>query len=361
MEVDEKYMRRCLELAAKGRGNVKPNPMVGAVIVHNSGQVIGEGFHRQYGCAHAEVNAITAVEEESMLRQSTLYVNLEPCSHYGKTPPCADLIIRKGIPRVVVACLDPFPEVSGRGIKKLRDAGVEVITGIMEKEAHNLNRIFMTAHTQQRPYIILKWAQSADGFIDKIRKNTSEPPVHLSSPRTQQLAHKLRTEVSAIMVGTNTAILDNPSLTARNWAGETPVRVAIDRHLRIPTGYHLLDGSYPTIIFTEECAEDKENVEYIRINFEEDIIPGILNHLYRRNLTSLLVEGGATLHNYFLNADVWDEIRVETASHNLCEGVAAPDICYLKEGKVKNVLSSVPPYLSGETNALSFFIKQCDF
>ncbi|MDR2473665.1 MAG: bifunctional diaminohydroxyphosphoribosylaminopyrimidine deaminase/5-amino-6-(5-phosphoribosylamino)uracil reductase RibD, partial [Tannerella sp.] len=241
------FIQRCLELASHGAGNVAPNPMVGAVIVHN-GLIIGEGFHRRYGEAHAEVNAIASVKDESLLKESTLYVNLEPCSHYGKTPPCAQLIIEKQIPRVVIACEDPFEAVAGRGVKMLREAGIEVVTGVMESEAKALNKYFITAHTKRRPYIILKWAESADGFVDKIRNDRSEPPVKLSSTLTRMLVHKLRSDVQAIMVGTNTAILDNPSLKVSHWVGKSPVRIVFDRYGRIPHDSKLFDGTAETIV-----------------------------------------------------------------------------------------------------------------
>ena len=218
MEISEKYMSRCLDLAKNGLGNVAPNPMVGAVIVRD-GVIIGEGYHRCYGASHAEVNAIAAVRDEALLRDSTMYVNLEPCTHYGKTPPCAELIIVKKIPRVVIACPDPFPEIAGRGINRLREAGVAVVAGVMEREATALNRFFMCLHKKRRPYVILKWAQSEDGFLDRKRTDGSTAPVMLSTPVTRMLVHKLRSEVQAIMIGTNTAILDNPSLTVRYWAG----------------------------------------------------------------------------------------------------------------------------------------------
>jgi diaminohydroxyphosphoribosylaminopyrimidine deaminase/5-amino-6-(5-phosphoribosylamino)uracil reductase len=321
MQEEEKYMLRCLALARHGAGAVAPNPMVGAVVVH-SGEIIGEGYHRQFGGAHAEVNAIASVRNEALLRKATLYVNLEPCSHYGKTPPCTDLIIRKHIPRVVVGCPDPYPEVSGRGIRILQASGVEVITGVMRQEAVALNRFFITAQTHKRPYVILKWAQSADGFIDRIRKNPSEA-VQLSTPVTRRFVHKLRSEVAAIMVGANTVWLDNPSLTVRHWAGNSPVRVFIDRTLRIPSTYHLLDGSVPTLVFTGQSAVDRPDVEYIRIDFSQPAIPQMLHHLHERKLYSLLVEGGAYLHNSFLESGLWDEMQVETSCVKLGEGVKA--------------------------------------
>lgn len=320
MQIDEKYMMRCLTLAKAGVSSVAPNPMVGSVIVYKE-RIIGEGYHRRYGEVHAEVNAIAAVKDEGLLKEATLYVNLEPCSHYGKTPPCVELIIRKGIPRVVVGTLDPYPEVSGRGVRILRDAGIEVEVGVMKEEAMTLNRFFMKTYTQRRPYVILKWAQSKDGFIDRIRSDASEPAVQFSTPSTRRSLHKLRSEVSAIMVGTNTAILDNPSLTVRHWAGNSPVRIVLDRTLRIPSYYHLLDGTVPTLVFTEQSAVDRKCVEYIRIDFSEPVIPQVLQTLFERKLTSLLVEGGASLHEHFLEAGLFDEIRIETAPFNLYEGV----------------------------------------
>jgi diaminohydroxyphosphoribosylaminopyrimidine deaminase/5-amino-6-(5-phosphoribosylamino)uracil reductase len=323
MEIEEKYMARCLALARHGAGKVTPNPMVGAVLVRR-GKIIGEGYHRKYGEAHAEVNAVASVRDESLLREATLYVNLEPCSHYGKTPPCTELIIRKHIPRVVVACLDPYPEVAGRGILRLRKAGIEVATGIMQDEALALNRVFITSHTLKRPYIYLKWAQSADGFIDRIRTDASVPPAALSSPLTLQQVHQKRSEVSAIMVGTRTALLDNPSLTVRHWSGASPVRVVLDRNLSIPPHYHLLDESVRTLVFTALTRENTPQTEYLPTDFGGDVLRQVLSRLYTLKLTSLLVEGGACLLNHFLREKLWDEIHVETAPIHLQEGVKAP-------------------------------------
>jgi diaminohydroxyphosphoribosylaminopyrimidine deaminase/5-amino-6-(5-phosphoribosylamino)uracil reductase len=359
MDVLEKYMSRCLELAGNGRGNAAPNPMVGAVIVRD-GRIIGEGYHRCYGEAHAEVNAVASVGDETLLRDSTLYVSLEPCSHYGKTPPCAELIIRKGISRVVIACLDPFPEVAGRGVKMLRDAGIKVIMGVMEKEAFVLNRFFMTMHGKHRPYVILKWAQSEDGFLDRIRQDRSEAPVLLSTSVTRLMVHKLRSEVQSIMVGTNTAVLDNPSLTVRYWAGRSPLRVTIDHHMRIPENAHLFDGKYPTLVYRRPAARGKpvamewekaniphgnrlagvdcvdnrnsgclfagKNVEYVTIDDSTHFLRNMMTDLYERDINSLLVEGGVQLHRSFLDADLWDEIIVETAPVSLGTGVPAVNL-----------------------------------
>lgn len=321
--VEEKYMARCLNLAQHGAGKTFPNPMVGCVIVRH-GRIIGEGYHRKYGEMHAEANAIASVKDKSLLRDATLYVNLEPCSHHGKTPPCSGLIIEKQIPRVVIATLDPYPEVSGRGIEMLREAGIRVITGIMEEEALALNKVFITAHMLNRPYVCLKWAQSADGYMDRIRNDVSVPPVLLSSADTLQLVHKKRSESSAIMVGTRTALLDNPSLTVRYWTGPSPVRVVLDKNLTIPSYYHLLDGSVRTLVFTNVGKESTENTEYVRIDFEQNILKQVLNYLNENKLISLLVEGGAYLLKSFLQENMWDEIRVETTPVRLGSGVKAP-------------------------------------
>ena len=325
VEVENKYMARCISLARNGTGNVAPNPMVGAVIVHQ-GKIIGEGYHRKYGEAHAEVNAIASVRDESLLKEATIYVSLEPCSHYGKTPPCAELIIKKQIPRVVIGCLDPFPEVSGRGVRMLREAGVEVVTGVLEEEARELNRVFMTFQEKRRPYIYLKWAQSADGFMDRLRTDNSLPAVVLSSSETLRRVHHLRANVAAIMVGTQTALLDNPSLTVRHWAGKSPVRVVLDRTLRIPPHYHLLDGAVKTLVFTAVEAVSRENVEYVTIDFGQPVLPQVMRELYVRKLDSLMVEGGATLLGHFLEDGLWDQMLVETAPVNLESGVKAPDL-----------------------------------
>ena len=295
MVVEEKYMARCIELARGGEGNTAPNPMVGAVIVHK-GKIIGEGFHRKCGEAHAEVNAVASVRDEALLRDSTIYVSLEPCSHYGKTPPCAELIIRKGIPRVVVGTLDPFPEVSGRGVRMLREAGIEVVTGVLEEEARALNPAFMTFQIRKRPYVYLKWAQSADGFMDIRREDASVPSVLLSSAETLRRVHRLRSEVAAIMVGTRTALLDNPSLTVRNWYGKNPVRIALDKDLSLPSTLHLLSDNIPTLIFTSLIHPQEKHIEYITLNYQKDLLPQIMEELYHRGLQSLLVEGGAQLH-----------------------------------------------------------------
>ena len=305
MEIeDEKYMRRCIQLARNGRCGAPPNPMVGAVIVHQ-GRIIGEGYHAKCGQAHAEVNAIRSVRRPELLPESTLYVSLEPCAHYGKTPPCADLIVEKGIGRIVIGCQDPFPKVDGRGIEKLRQAGREVVVGVLEAECRELIHRFITYHTCKRPYITLKWAQSADGYIDRRRKE-GEMPARLSNVYTQMLVHKQRAEHAAIMVGTDTARLDNPRLDVRAWVGPQPVRVVIDSNHRLPTDLHLFEGKQPTLTY------DMRNLSLI------------LTDLYDRGLQSLLVEGGAKLLQSFIDAGLWDEIVVEEAPIRLEDGVEAP-------------------------------------
>lgn len=328
MTIDEKYMARCLQLALNGKGFTNPNPMVGAVVVHND-KIIGEGYHRQYGKPHAEVNAINSVKDKSLLKKSTIYVSLEPCSHYGKTPPCAKLIIDSQIPRVVVAILDPYPAVSGKGIKMLKEAGVDVTIGVLEKEAWLLNKEFFTAQTKERPYIYLKWAQTKDGFIDKTRKNGELPePTPISNDFSKILVHKKRAEVSAIMIGTNTAINDNPSLTTRFWYGSNPVRIVLDRQGRIPINYKLFDGNVETIVFTEteRVMPFAKNLSFIRVNFDGKLIENILSILKGRKINSILVEGGQKLLQSFIDKDFWDETYIEVSEVVFGSGVNAPTI-----------------------------------
>lgn len=320
---DELYMRRCIQLARNGEPHVSPNPMVGAVIVCD-GKIIGEGYHTHCGSAHAEVNAIRSVKDQHLLKRSTIYVSLEPCSHYGKTPPCCNLIIEKQIPRVVVGCQDPFPEVSGRGIQNLRNAGKEVTVGVLEKECKQLIRKFLTHTVKKRPYITLKWAQSADGYLDICREGGS--PVILSTPETSLLVHKRRSESDAIMVGTNTARLDNPSLTIRNWYGQNPVRMVIDRNLILDRKLHLFDGRTPTLVFTEKHNTSSHNLEYINIDFSKKILPQIMKETYNRKIQSILVEGGSELLQSFLNEGLWDECYMEMSHKKIGYGVKAPEI-----------------------------------
>jgi len=341
-DVDEMYMRRCLQLAAMGRGHVSPNPMVGAVVVWNR-RIIGEGYHRCCGQAHAEVNAIASVKCPERLKESTIYVSLEPCSHYGKTPPCSRLIIEKQIPRVVVGCMDPFPSVSGRGIAALRDAGIEVVTGVLEAECRALNRSFMAAQLLQRPYIVLKWAQSRDGFID-YERSEAEPPAMISSRESLTWVHRLRAEADAILVGTETVLKDNPSLTARYWYGKNPLRVTIDRHGRIPQSAALLDGSAPTLVFDRGGRHDvlRNQVEYVALPDGSDELGFILAELHRRKIRRLIVEGGAALLQSFIDAGYWDEARVETGESDFCSGVSAPHFegdCFARERQMRSTVA----------------------
>ena len=325
---DIKFMRRCIQLAKCGEAGAPPNPMVGAVVVCD-GHIIGEGFHRRCGGPHAEVNAINSVKEKHLLSRSTIYVSLEPCAHYGKTPPCADLIIKSGIPRVVIGCTDPFAKVNGLGIKKLQDAGCEVVVGVLQEECRELNRRFFTFHQKHRPWIMLKWAQSKDGYIGIAPSNSTLKGENLvarnslplregwggsfSTLLTQTLVHRLRARSGAILVGTRTALLDNPTLTTRLWPGQNPLRLTIDRHNILPPTLHLKDGSTPTVIYTKESIEE------------------ILQDLYERGIQSLLVEGGAALLQSFIDKGLWDEVRIETAPFRLGDGVAAP---ILSEGEL---------------------------
>lgn len=301
-----KYMHRCIQLAKCGEAGAPPNPMVGAVVVCD-GRIIGEGYHRRCGGPHAEVNAINSVKDRRLLSRSTIYVSLEPCAHYGKTPPCADLIIKSGIPRVVIGCADPFAKVNGLGIKKLRDAGCEVKVGVLESECLELNHRFFTFHKKRRPWITLKWAQSKDGFIGAC---DTANRVQFSNAFTQTIVHRLRAKSSAILVGTRTAILDNPSLTTRYWTGANPLRLTIDRKGCFPENLRLLDGSTPTIVYTQESIEE------------------ILNDLYNRNIQSLIVEGGACLLQSFIDAGLWDEARIETAPVFIKQGTIAPKLSH---------------------------------
>lgn len=324
MNEHELYMKRCLNLAVKGLGQVAPNPMVGCVIVHE-GKIIGEGYHQKYGEAHAEVNAINAVANKELLKEATLYVNLEPCSHFGKTPPCADLIVNCKIPYVVICNIDTHGIVSGTGIKKLVEAGIDVKVGVLEEEGRKLNKRFFTFHEKHRPFIILKWAQSSDGFIDTIRREEDQAkPVQISNSDSKKLLHLWRSQEQAIMVGTNTALLDNPQLTVRGIEAKNPLRITIDKWLRIPKYFNLFDKSTPTLIFTAIDAESEKNLEYAKINFELPIIPQILDELFKRNIQSLMVEGGEQLLNSFIDDNLWDAARVFIADKKLGNGVKAP-------------------------------------
>ncbi|VXD19173.1 Diaminohydroxyphosphoribosylaminopyrimidine deaminase / 5-amino-6-(5-phosphoribosylamino)uracil reductase [Marinoscillum sp. 108] len=312
-------MQRALELARLGLGNVSPNPMVGCVIVKDD-KIIGEGYHEQYGGPHAEVNAVQAVKDQSLLAQSTAYVTLEPCSHFGKTPPCADLLVRHQVKRVVICNEDPNPLVAGQGIERLRNAGIEVEIGLLREEGRVLNRRFFTAFEKKRPYVILKWAQTADGFV--ARENYDSK--WISNTYSRQLVHKWRAEEDAILVGTNTARYDNPSLTTRDWKGKNPVRFFIDRTLLLNKGMHLMDGTVPTYCFTEGEGENRQNLTFIQ---QEQIAPeAILASISELKIQSLIMEGGSGLLNSFIERGLWDEARVFIAPHTFGKGIAAPHI-----------------------------------
>lgn len=323
MTEEEKYISRCIQLARNGEGHVAPNPMVGAVIVYK-GRIIGEGYHARYGEAHAEANAIRSIKDKSLLKDSTIYVSLEPCAHYGKTPPCAKLIIEKQIPRVVIGCQDPFSKVAGRGIQMLREAGVEVKVGVMEQACKDLIKKFILFNTKKRPYITLKWAESADGYLDINR--TDGKPVILSTALTTMLVHKKRAEADGIIVGTRTALLDNPSLTVRNWYGKNPTRIVIDKDLSLPSSLHLFQDNIPTLCFTQKEASGNNDVEYIQLDFQSDILPQMMTILYKKDIQSILIEGGSILLESFIKDNLWDEAYVEKSAVCLQDGVKAPYI-----------------------------------
>lgn len=330
MEEEEKYMLRCIQIARNGFTRTEPNPMVGAVVVCD-GRIIGEGYHARFGGPHAEVNAIGAVRHPEWLSRSTLYVSLEPCSHYGKTPPCADLILEKRIPRVVVGCIDPFARVAGRGIRRLREAGVDVRVGVCEARCRALNERFMVFHEQHRPFVTLKWAESADRYIDTLRRpSDGATPYRFSTPYTQMLVHKRRAEHKAILVGTNTARLDNPSLNVRHWVGEPPLRLVIDKDGSLPETLRLWDGTQPTVVYTERPDAFARRVlrptDVVPLDASKNIVHQILDDLYHRQITSLLVEGGGRLLTSFIEEDLWDEACVECADVCIGEGVPAPEL-----------------------------------
>ena len=324
---DASYMRRCFELARLGAGNVAPNPMVGCVIVHED-QIIGEGYHRSIGQAHAEVNAIQSVSDQSLLPSSTLYVNLEPCAHHGKTPPCADLIVDKGIKKVVICNRDPFAEVDGKGLERLKAADVEVSLGVLEEDGRWLNRRFFAFHEQSRPYIILKFAQTNDGYLDAYRGQASDgTPLKITGAQADALVHKWRAQEASILVGQNTVNLDNPTLTVRHWKGKNPLRLVIDPRLQIPEESNVLKDGEPTWIFNalrSDVCEDK--VCYVQINNPEDFEHEILAYLHKQDVQSMIIEGGATTIQRFIDAGLWDEARIFTSQQRIGSGVKSPDV-----------------------------------
>lgn len=315
------YMQRCLELAQRAKGHTAPNPMVGAVLVHN-GLIISEGWHHHYGADHAEVNCLNNVTEKdkNLLPECTMYVNLEPCAHYGITPPCAVRLVTDKIKKVVIANTDPFEKVKGAGIEILKAGGVDVETGILEKEGLWVNRRFFCLHSQQRPYIILKWAQTREGFIapaDGSRKQ-------ITNEYSTRLVHKWRTEEGAIMVGYRTALNDNPQLTARQWMGKHPLRIALDRKLQLPTTHHLFDETAATWIINEQCETQQGNIHSVQLSFGDRLLTQLLHRLHEGKILSVMVEGGAALLNSFISQGLWDEARVFTGDVTINDGIAAP-------------------------------------
>lgn len=318
---DAAYMQRCLDLAQMGKGNVAPNPMVGAVLVYN-GRIIGEGWHRKYGEAHAEVNCLESVAEDDkhLVPESTMYVSLEPCSHYGKTPPCAVRLVAEQVKKVVICNDDPFEKVDGRGLQILNTAGIETETAILKEKGEWLNRRFFCFHKQKRPYVILKWAQTENGYFAPYGNRRYQ----LSNEYSARLVHKWRTEEAAIMVGTNTALADDPQLTARLWNGNQPLRIVIDRSLVLPNSLKLFDNNVETWVFNDKKDDVIGNVSYVKVDFDDSLPGTILSELYKANIQSIIIEGGAKLLHSFIEKGLWDEARVITADATLSHGIAAP-------------------------------------
>lgn len=345
-DIHQTYMLRCIELARQGAGHVAPNPQVGAVLVH-SGRIIGEGYHAQYGQAHAEVNCINSVAaaDQKLVAESTIYVSLEPCAHFGKTPPCSDLIIQEKIPKAVIGCRDPFAEVNGKGIEKLKKAGVEVITGVLEAECKELNKRFFHFHTRHRPYLILKWAQTANGKI----AGASNERLLISNEYTNRLVHQWRSEEAAILVGTNTALKDDPSLNNRLWTGHQPTRLVLDRDLRLPSTLKLFDQQQKTIVFNVLKQEENGNISYYRLQPDTDITTQILDACYQLNIQSILVEGGTELLQSFINGNQWNEARVVTNKTLTVEnGLDAPVFQQLHPSKSEKISTDTIRYYTNK-------------
>ncbi|MBO0322500.1 bifunctional diaminohydroxyphosphoribosylaminopyrimidine deaminase/5-amino-6-(5-phosphoribosylamino)uracil reductase RibD [Muricauda sp. CAU 1633] len=327
MNIHQKYILRSIELGKKGLGTTAPNPMVGCVIVHD-GKIIGEGFTSPYGGPHAEVNAINSVKDKSLLAKATLYVTLEPCSHYGKTPPCADLIIKHNIREVVIGIKDPHDKVAGKGIKKLEAADCKVIVGVLEAECQEHLKRFLTFQEKKRPYIILKWAETEDGFIapdPNLRKSTPEP-FWITNPYSKQLVHQWRSQEQAILVGTNTVLEDNPKLNTRDWAGKNPIRVVLDKDLKIGSHFHVMDQSVKTLVLTQIKDSSKYviGVDYEVIDFSQSVAAQVCDVLYKHSITSVLIEGGSRTLQTFIDEDLWDEARIYEAEKFFEKGIPAP-------------------------------------
>lgn len=339
MNIQEKYIKRCIELAQNGLGTTYPNPMVGSVIVYDD-QIIGEGWHKKAGEPHAEVNAVKSVKDKSLLKKATIYVSLEPCSHFGKTPPCCDLIISNEIPNVVVGTVDPNEKVAGKGILKLIEAGANVTVGVLEDECNELNKRFFTFHQKKRPYIILKWAESQDGFLAPEKAdNQDRKPIWITNPYSRQLVHKWRTEEQAILVGTQTVIDDNPKLNARDWSGNNPVRVVIDRENKIDKNSFIFDDTVKTIIFSNENKKTSTaNTQFEVIDFSKNIIPEILDVLYKNQIQSIIIEGGRQTLQSFIDENIWDEARIFVGKPSFGNGTKAP-IISRKDNEKTTILS----------------------
>lgn len=343
-------MQRCLQLARLGDGSVAPNPMVGAVLVHD-GMIIGEGYHQKFGEAHAEVNCIKSVAptHQHLIEKATLYVSLEPCAHYGKTPPCANLIIQHKIPRVVVGCADPFSEVAGKGLQKLKDAGIDVAVGVLEKACRWLNKRFVRFQEQQRPYILLKWAQSTDGKIG----GEDGKRIAISNEYTARLVHRLRSQYMGILVGTNTALLDDPELTTRLWPGKNPIRLVLDKTLRLPTSLTLFDRQHQTIVFNFIKHQESSNLLYYQLKQREDVVQQIVKALYEMKVQSVLVEGGAQLLQAFMNAGLWDEANVITNQQlSVGKGVPTPQLQQHRFVNMQSVFSDTIHTYAHQNNTL---------
>lgn len=331
MKIHEKYIKRCIELAKNGLGTTYPNPLVGSVIVYEN-QIIGEGWHRKAGEPHAEVNAINSVKDKSLLSKSTIYVSLEPCSHFGKTPPCCDLIIANKIPNIVIGTIDPFAKVSGNGIKKLIEAGRNVTVGILEDECNELNKRFFTFHKNKRPYVILKWAESQDGFLSpdeilrKAQNDNEKKPVWITNQYSRQLVHKWRTEEQAILVGTQTVLGDNPKLDSRDWKGNNPVRIVLDRTGKISNDYFVKDNKSETIIITEqENLQNSSKISFENAIFDSNLAFSVLDILHKKDIQSVIIEGGKQTLQTFIYANLWDEARVFKGTNSFGNGTKAPD------------------------------------
>ncbi len=315
-------MQRAIEIARLAEGRVAPNPLVGCVIVHHN-QIVGEGYHAFFGGPHAEVNAINSVENKSLLSESTLFVTLEPCAHHGKTPPCSDLIVAMGIPRVVVGCEDPFEAVNGKGIKRLQDAGIEVVVGVLREECRHLNRRFFAFHEKKRPFVVLKWAQSADGFIDINRADGRLGSFSISHPDTKELVHTWRAEEAAILIGKNTLLTDNPSLTVREVMGKNPIRLVLSSSRVDLQDKELGNHAAPTWVLTNNASELQGHVRYLACG-DVHHLDKVLDLLYRENVLSVLVEGGAHTLQSFIDAGLWEEARVIVGAAHLNDGLLAP-------------------------------------